>query len=99
MLRILWQTLLALPLAALLLPAARSLFFNAGPRWQYILLFSALAACFLTPVCRALALRLKILDRPDWRKIHDQPTPLLGGVAVFIAFSAALFLNDVILPG
>jgi UDP-GlcNAc:undecaprenyl-phosphate GlcNAc-1-phosphate transferase len=68
-------------------------------RWQYILLFSCFAACFLTPVCRALALKLKVLDRPDWRKIHDQPTPLLGGVAVFVAFSSALFLNNVFLPG
>jgi UDP-GlcNAc:undecaprenyl-phosphate GlcNAc-1-phosphate transferase len=98
-LRILWQTLLALPLAILLLPATRSLFFNAGLRWHFILLFSVLAAYFLTPLCRVLALKLEILDRPNWRKIHDQPTPLLGGVAVFIAFSVALFLNNVFLPG
>jgi len=98
-LRILWQTLLALSLAILFLPATRSLFFNAGLRWHFILLFSVLAACFLTPLCRVLALKLEILDRPNWRKIHDQPTPLLGGVAVFIAFSVALFLNNVFLPG
>ena len=98
-LKILLQTLLILSLAALLLPAARSSFFNAGLRWHYILLFSCLGACFLTPLCRALALKLKVLDRPDWRKIHDQPTPLLGGVAVFVAFSVALFLNNVFLPG
>jgi UDP-GlcNAc:undecaprenyl-phosphate GlcNAc-1-phosphate transferase len=98
-LRILWQTLLALLLAILLLPSTRSFLFNAGMRWEYILLFSCLAACFLTPVCRALALKIKVLDRPDWRKIHDQPTPLLGGVAVFVAFSSALLLNNVFLPG
>jgi UDP-GlcNAc:undecaprenyl-phosphate GlcNAc-1-phosphate transferase len=98
-LRILWQTLLAFSLAVLLLPATRSFLFNTGMRWEYILLFSCLAACFLTPVCRALALNVKILDRPDWRKIHDQPTPLLGGVPVFVAFSSALFLNNVFLPG
>jgi UDP-GlcNAc:undecaprenyl-phosphate GlcNAc-1-phosphate transferase len=86
-------------IAGLILPATRSLFFNAGLRWQYILLFSGLAACFLTPLCRAVALKFKVLDRPNWRKIHDQPTPLLGGMAVFIAFSLALFLNNVFLPG
>jgi UDP-GlcNAc:undecaprenyl-phosphate GlcNAc-1-phosphate transferase len=98
-LNILLQTLLVLSIAALLLPATRSFFFDAGLRWHYMLLFSCLVACFLTPLCRGLALKLKVLDRPDWRKIHDQPTPLLGGVAVFVAFSAALFLNDVFLPG
>ncbi len=98
-LRILWQTLLGLSLAALFLPSARAFFFNSGLRWQYIFLFSFLSASFLTPLCRALALYLKVLDRPDWRKIHDQPTPLLGGVAVFVAFSSALFLNNVFLPG
>jgi UDP-GlcNAc:undecaprenyl-phosphate/decaprenyl-phosphate GlcNAc-1-phosphate transferase len=74
-------------------------FFNSGLRWQYIFLFSFFSASLLTPLCSALALKLKILDRPDWRKIHDQPTPLLGGVAVYIAFSGALLLNDVFLPG
>jgi len=98
-LNILWKTFLALCLAALFLPPVRSFFFNAGLRWQYILLFSFLAASFLTPLCRALALKWNIVDRPDWRKIHDQPTPLLGGVAVFVAFSLALFLNNVFLPG
>ena len=95
----LWKAFLALCLAALFFPSVRSFFFNAGLRWQYILLFSFLAASFLTPLCRALALKFSILDRPDWRKIHDQPTPLLGSVAVFVAFSLALFLNNVFLPG
>ena len=98
-LKILLQTLLALSLVVLFLPTTRSFFFNAGMRWHYILLFSCLATCFLTPLCRALALKLEVLDRPDWRKIHDQPTPLLGGVAVYLAFSIALFLNNVFLPG
>lgn len=98
-LRIFTQVFFALCLIALLLPPARSFFSNLGLRWQYIFLFSFFSASLLTPLCSALALKLKILDRPDWRKIHDQPTPLLGGVAVYIAFSGALLLNDVFLPG
>ena len=53
----------------------------------------------MTPICRWLALRLKVLDTPDWRKIHDQPTPLLGGMAIYIAFTSSLLLNWVFLPG
>jgi UDP-GlcNAc:undecaprenyl-phosphate GlcNAc-1-phosphate transferase len=98
-LRIVWQTLLALSLVALVLPPARSFFFNSGLRWQYIFLFSFLSASFLTPLCRHVALKTNVLDRPDWRKIHDQPTPLLGGVAIYVAFSVALLLNNVFLPG
>jgi UDP-GlcNAc:undecaprenyl-phosphate GlcNAc-1-phosphate transferase len=98
-LRIVWQTLLALSLVALVLPPARSFFFNSGLRWQYIFLFSFLSASFLTPLCRHVALKTNILDQPDWRKIHDQPTPLLGGVAIYVAFSVALLLNNVFLPG
>jgi UDP-GlcNAc:undecaprenyl-phosphate GlcNAc-1-phosphate transferase len=39
------------------------------------------------------------MDKPDWRKIHYQPTPLLGGLAVYVAFCASLLLNGVFLPG
>jgi UDP-GlcNAc:undecaprenyl-phosphate GlcNAc-1-phosphate transferase len=39
---------------------------------------------------RALAERLGLLDEPDERKIHEVPVPRLGGVAIAIAFGAAL---------
>jgi UDP-GlcNAc:undecaprenyl-phosphate GlcNAc-1-phosphate transferase len=42
---------------------------------------------------------MNILDKPDWRKIHYQPTPLLGGLAVYLAFCTSLLLNGVFLPG
>ena len=40
-------------------------------------------ALLLTPLVRALARRTDYLDHPDERKPHPEPTPLLGGVAVF----------------
>ncbi len=46
----------------------------------------ALAAA-LTPLARWLSHRLGMLDEPTGdRKIHSTPMPLLGGVAVFLAF-------------
>jgi UDP-GlcNAc:undecaprenyl-phosphate GlcNAc-1-phosphate transferase len=45
-----------------------------------------------TPVVRRLALRLGIIDRPNARKIHVNPVPLLGGVAIYGAFIAAVLL-------
>jgi UDP-GlcNAc:undecaprenyl-phosphate GlcNAc-1-phosphate transferase len=45
-----------------------------------------------TPLARRIALRLGIIDRPDARKIHVDPIPLLGGVAIYGAFIVALVL-------
>ena len=42
---------------------------------------------------RLIALKFDILDDPDGRKIHESATPLLGGVAIIIAFSLALIAN------
>ena len=39
-----------------------------------------------TPVVRRIALRLGIIDHPNARKIHVNPVPLLGGVAIYGAF-------------
>ena len=97
--KILWQTFLGLLLVFLIFPRVKSLYFEAGLRWQYILIFAFVAAYFATPFCRALALKAQVLDKPDWRKIHYHPTALLGGVAVYAAFTAALLLNGVFLPG
>ena len=52
------------------------------------LLFSALA----TPVARRVALRTGVVDAPAARKLQLVPVPLLGGVAIYSAFVAALIL-------
>lgn len=98
-LKVLWQALIGIFLVFLACPAVKSFYTSAGLRWLYIFMFSFLAAYFLTPFCRILSLRLNILDKPDWRKIHDRPTPLLGGVAIYLAFTVSLLLNGVFLPG
>ncbi|MFQ5964876.1 MAG: glycosyltransferase family 4 protein [Candidatus Scalinduaceae bacterium] len=43
----------------------------------------------------SISLRLNIVDSPDKRKMHEKPTPLLGGVVVYIAFASAIIYNDV----
>ncbi len=98
-LKIIWQVVIAFFLLFLSFPWVRKFYFDSGLRWQYIFIFSFLAAYFFTPLCRLAALKLNILDKPDWRKIHYQPTPLLGGLAVYLAFCTSLLLNGVFLPG
>lgn len=97
--RILWQVFLGILLLLYLLPPIRSFYFDSGLRWQYILFFAFISAYLAIPFCRSLALRLHILDRPNWRKIHDIPTPLLGGLGVYTAFFVSLLVNGVFLPG
>ncbi len=51
----------------------------------------ALAASLLfTEPVRQFALRIRMIDQPGARKIHLKPTPLLGGVAMYVAMLLAL---------
>jgi UDP-GlcNAc:undecaprenyl-phosphate GlcNAc-1-phosphate transferase len=45
-----------------------------------------------TPVVRRVAGRLGVVDRPDARRIHRAPVPLLGGLAIYAGFIVALLL-------
>src|SRR4029077_13383582 len=42
-----------------------------------------LASLLLTVPVRALALRVGMVDLPGPRKVHLQPIPLLGGLAIY----------------
>ena len=97
--KVLWHAAIGIILLFLALPFVKLFYFASGMRWQYIFTFSFLSAYFATPLCQFIARKLNILDNPDWRKIHVQPTPLLGGLAVYLAFSVSLLLNWVFLPG
>lgn len=50
------------------------------------------AAYSFTPFTKRLALRWNIVDQPSHRKVHKQPTPLLGGAAIYAAFCLAILL-------
>lgn len=59
-----------------------------------ILAISSFCVAFaVTPLCRDLAIRWGIVDRPDHiRKLHTSPIPRVGGVSIFIACSGSLAL-------
>lgn len=59
----------------------------------YLLVFflSLIIAYLITPLIRKIALRFSIIDHPDGAlKLHSQPTPYLGGLAIYIAFIIAV---------
>jgi len=51
---------------------------------------SLVIAYLLTPYVRVLAKRVGLLDRPTSAKVHKRATPLLGGLAIFIAYFIAV---------
>ena len=49
-----------------------------------------MASAGLTAPVRAFALHIGMVDHPGARKIHVQPMPLLGGLAIYLAFVLAV---------
>lgn len=56
----------------------------------FISLASSLA---LTPIVRKIMLNLDVLNMPSEDRWHRQPIALLGGIAIFVSFAAALLLR------
>jgi UDP-GlcNAc:undecaprenyl-phosphate GlcNAc-1-phosphate transferase len=50
------------------------------------------ASLGLTPVTRQLAERIGLVDKPNARKVHRSPIPLMGGLAIYGGFVVALLL-------
>lgn len=48
------------------------------------------ASCLLTPLIRRLAPVLGLVDEPGLRKVHVTPTPMGGGIAVFLGLLVAI---------
>lgn len=62
-----------------------------GAWLQFIVAF--VAALVLTPCARRLATQAEVFDFPESRKTHAVPTPLLGGVAIYLAILLSLVLT------
>ena len=64
--------------------------------WDRIILFvliSSVTTYLVTFLVIRIAKKLNIMDFPGKNKIHKNPTPLLGGVAIFIGICGALILS------
>ncbi len=64
--------------------------------WSYVYIIAfilpLILACITTPIFRALAWKLNILDKPlsEGHKMHSDATPLLGGSAVCSSWLLAM---------
>ncbi len=65
--------------------------------WNFVylasFLLSLILSLFLTPLFRKVALASGIVDYPAARKVHQVPTPLLGGAGLLFAFLITILLG------
>jgi UDP-GlcNAc:undecaprenyl-phosphate GlcNAc-1-phosphate transferase len=61
----------------------------------FVLAFVAMAISFIaTPLVKRFAYKIGAVDVPkDDRRVHEKPTPLLGGLAIYIAFVLVAFFK------
>jgi UDP-GlcNAc:undecaprenyl-phosphate/decaprenyl-phosphate GlcNAc-1-phosphate transferase len=66
---------------------------------QSLIIFAAafILSILLTPIAKIVAFKFNLLDQPGERKIHSTPIPLIGGVAVCLAFCIALLFSGLAL--
>ncbi|MCZ6528911.1 MAG: MraY family glycosyltransferase [Chloroflexi bacterium] len=80
----------------LLATPVRDLFVSEGLRWLYILMLSFAVSFGLTPIMFRLGHRLGLVDQPGERKIHWEPTPRIGGLALYLGFVVAVVANSIL---
>ncbi|WP_164667643.1 glycosyltransferase family 4 protein [Virgibacillus doumboii] len=51
-----------------------------------------LISLFITPLLIKISLKMNAIDNPNHRKVHSDPIPTLGGLAIFISFLAGLLI-------
>jgi len=62
--------------------------------YLFILIIAAVVTYLLTPLVRRGAIALNAQHAPRARDVHTQPTPLLGGVAMYGGLVAGLLVAD-----
>jgi UDP-GlcNAc:undecaprenyl-phosphate GlcNAc-1-phosphate transferase len=68
-------------------------------RYWLVALVSLIIATAATLLCKKIALRLSIVDKPDnLVKTHHKPIPYLGGIGIFAGLAAGLLTALIFLP-
>jgi UDP-GlcNAc:undecaprenyl-phosphate/decaprenyl-phosphate GlcNAc-1-phosphate transferase len=63
------------------------------PKDLLAFLIAFVASVGITAPVRRLAIRVGLVDKPNPRKVHLKPIPLLGGVAIYCGFVAAVLIT------
>lgn len=67
-------------------------------RWFKVIKIGALASLMviitwiITPLVKKISLKLDATDKPNVRKVHTEPIPTLGGLAIYFSFLIGLLI-------
>lgn len=56
-------------------------------------LVSFLLGILIIPMLRKIAYQVNLTDKPNARKVHEQPVPLIGGISIAIVLISVLMLS------
>lgn len=76
----------------------RELFVESDNFWLFVLLSSFVVSHLAVPLVRWVSRSIRIYDFPAERKVHSHPTPLLGGVAIYLSFTITLLSQGILSP-
>jgi len=62
--------------------------------YLYILIIAAVVTYLLTPLVRRGSIAIKAQHAPRDRDVHEKPTPLLGGIAMYFGLAAGLLVAE-----
>jgi len=62
--------------------------------YLFILVIAAAVTYLLTPLVRRGAIAIKAQHEPRDRDVHETPTPLLGGIAMYVGLAAGLLVAE-----
>jgi UDP-GlcNAc:undecaprenyl-phosphate/decaprenyl-phosphate GlcNAc-1-phosphate transferase len=62
--------------------------------YLYILIIAAVVTYLLTPLVRRGAIAVRAQHAPRDRDVHEKPTPLLGGIAMYSGLAAGLLVAE-----
>jgi UDP-GlcNAc:undecaprenyl-phosphate GlcNAc-1-phosphate transferase len=60
------------------------------PAYLVVVVVAGVVTLGVTPVVRRMAVRVGAVVRPDERRVHERPTPTLGGIAMFAGLLAGV---------
>ncbi|GEP83758.1 putative phospho-N-acetylmuramyl-pentapeptide-transferase [Staphylococcus piscifermentans] len=58
-----------------------------------LVVFSMIVSLILTPIVIKISIKLDIMDKPNYRKVHTRPISVLGGTVILFSFMLGIWIG------